>query len=315
MKRFNLALVGATGLVGQEFLKILQEEGFDDRFLITPFSSSEGEIKIFGKSQKLFRLQENMDFSKFDFAIFSAGDDISRKFAPMFKDGGAIVIDNSNAFRRDKDVPLVVPEINFGEVKSKKIISNPNCSTIQLVLVLNQILKVLEIKKVVVSSYQSVSGAGKEALGDLFYGTRTVFKNGISQNIVAEIGSILNNGYCTEEDKIMFESQKILNKNFEIYASTVRVPVPFCHTESVYVETEEKIDDAKFLEIKKLLNTRELFYTNETIFPNELRGKNETCIFRMRKAGTNGLNFFVVADNLRRGAAFNAFLILKKILK
>jgi aspartate-semialdehyde dehydrogenase len=266
--------------------------------------------------EKIFRfvpLNEKLLKDEFDYVIFASGDDISFEWAPKFKDKGSIVIDNSNAFRRVSEVPLVVPEINFNSIKNNnKIISNPNCSTIQLVVVLEKLLKLANIDNVVVSSYQSVSGAGKEALLDLKYNTKDVFKNGITNNVIPQIGSILDNGFCSEEDKIMFETNKILNTNMSISATTVRVPIPYCHGESVYVKLQS---DVKLDSIKNIIKCDYIECCDNIVYPTECHTSNKTYVCRLRQKSPREILFFVVADNLRRGAAYNAVEILNKLIE
>lgn len=309
----KLAIVGATGLVGQTVLRVLKEENLIDKFEINLIVSnkSAGKVMVFNdKHYQLIELSNDVFELGFDYAIFLTSEDISREWIPKFVKVGTKVIDNSCAFRMDKDVPLVVPEINLGDIKkTDKFIANPNCSTIQLVVCLDR-LRENTIKKVIVSSYQSVSGAGKEALFDLEEDTNNVFECGIKDNVIAKIGDINKNGYSSEENKIMNETLKILHNNFDIYATAVRVPISFCHGESVYVEFEKPID---LNLIKKQLSCDYLLLTDELFYPKNCKGTNLTYICRLRKAGKKAIQFFVIADNLRRGAAYNAVKILEKI--
>ena len=315
MKKYHLAIIGATGLVGETLLKVLIEENLLDNFEITMFGSekSTGKIMIYaGKEYRINFLNEKINFKKFDLAFFLAGDEISKKWANYFSNAGAFVIDNSNAFRRENFVPLVVPEINVNLINEKtKIIANPNCSTIELVLALSCIKKVAKIKRVVVSTYQSVSGAGKEALFDLKNKTKLILEEGISNNLISYIGKKLDSGFCTEEDKIMFETSKILGEEINLCASTVRVPITNCHLESVFVEFEE---DVLADEIKGAISGKNIFYSDEIVLPTDLASSNDTFVFRMRQFGKREIVFFVLADNLRRGASFNAVLIAKHLL-
>jgi aspartate-semialdehyde dehydrogenase len=315
MERYKLAIVGATGLVGKTLLEILKEENLIDQFDITMFVSDEnsGKVMVFGGREfPLFSLKTKVVKRKFDFVFFSAGDDVSKMWAETFAKNGAYVIDNSNAFRREKGVPLVVPEINAEKItKNTKIIANPNCSTIELVLVLDKLRKLAKMKKIVVSTYQAVSGAGAKALSDLASRTSFEIKEGINDNAIAYIGEYSNDGFCKEEDKIMFETQKILEENLSICASTVRIPIPFCHLESVYVEFESDVD---LNEIKSLFDGKIVKFSSEIVLPTECHGKNTTYVFRLRKLSEKEIAFFVLADNLRRGASFNAIEILKYIM-
>lgn len=316
-KKYTLAIVGAAGLVGETLLKIISEEKLFEELDLTLFVSekSAGSSVIFcGKTYRLLELNEKNASRHFDFAIFSAGDEVSKKWAEFFAGFGATVIDNSNAFRRNADVPLVVPEINGNEVLGRsKIIANPNCSTIQLAVVLSRLLSVSKIEKVVVSTYQSVSGAGKRALLDLKNKTNLQITEGIDNNIIAKIGEILPSGFSVEEDKIMFELNKILKSNISVCATAVRVPISHCHGESVYVKFEGKV---KKEQICSAINCDEIVYGEDKIFlPTECEGKNTTSVFRLRMLSENESAFFVIADNLRRGAAYNAIEILKILLK
>ncbi len=311
----SLAIVGASGLVGQEIINVLDEEKLLEKLKITLITSENNAGKIFFIKDREYRfiaLGQNVANKHFDYVIFSAGEEISKKWVPIFELNGATVIDNSNAFRRDEDAPLVVPEINFEKIKNNnKIISNPNCTTIQLAVVLDRLMKKYAIKDVVVSSYQSVSGAGKNAVYDLKNNTNKYFQKGINNNFIPAIGEVLDNGFCQEEDKIMFETNKIFESKINIIATTVRVPIVNCHGESVYVRFEKDID---FEEIKKLINCEYIVLSNEILTPSECVGENKTFVCRLRQVSKNEITFFVIADNLRRGAAYNAVMILKKMM-
>ena len=315
MKKKKLAIVGATGLVGQSVMQVLFEENLLNKFDLTLFVSeknSNKDLRFKNKVYKLCALNSKQANEKYDYAIFSAGDDVSKVWAYHFLTRGAVVIDNTNAFRRREDIPLVVPEINSQLIKNEtKLIANPNCSTIELVLALDKLKKLGEIKKVVVSTYQSVSGAGSKALDDLNNKTRFVFEKGIENNAIAEIGKILKTDYSTEEDKIMFESKKILNKEFEIFASAVRVPIAYCHLESVYVEFDRTVDISNI----QNLSDKTIAFVSGIVLPTEVSGTNKTFVFRTRKCSDCSIMFFVLADNLRRGASFNAIQILKKCIE
>lgn len=315
MKNKKIAIVGASGLVGQTILKVLFEENmFDYEIKLFVSKRSAGKEFIYqNRKFKYIELNENAVFEKFDVVFFSAGGEVSTKWARMFANNGAVVIDNTNAFRRDKNVPLVVPEINFDKVKTDtKLISNPNCSTIELAVVLDKLLKLGEIEKVVVSTYQAVSGAGRIALLDLQKNAKNVFKYGINDEIIAKIGEIQENGYSLEEDKIMFELNKILNTKLDVSATAVRVPTSICHGESVYVKFKENIEMA---DVKNALNCGYIKTSDEIISLKFIKNTNFTFVFRIRQKNKNELEFFIVADNLRRGAGYNAVKIAKKILK
>lgn len=310
----KLAIVGASGLVGQEVFKVLKEENLLNEFEITMFVSDKtaGKVMVDGDKHYTFLALNNDAFcSRFDYAIFLTSEEISRVWIPRFASYGVRVIDNSSAFRLHKEVPLVVPEINFDKIMDDLIIANPNCSTIQLVIVLDRLMKLSRIKRVVVSSYQSVSGAGKDALLDLERETRQVFKQGIKDNIIPQIGGLLPNYDCTEEYKIIHETQKILDSNFEVFATTARVPISYCHGESVFVEFENpvKIDD-----VKDILDVDYIKVGEENFAFTQCRFSNLTFVCRLRQSKENIVQMFIIADNLRRGAAYNAVEILKRLL-
>lgn len=316
MKKFNLAIVGASGLVGKTIIKILGEEGLLSKFDITLYVSdkSAGKVLIFKDfAKELIKLDETAKSKHFDIVLMSAGDDISYEYAESFARNGAYVIDNSNAFRRYKNVPLVVPEINVSEIKPEtKIISNPNCSTIQLAVVIDKLLKLSDIKKIVVSTYQSVSGAGSEALLDLENGTNHVITEGIKDNVVAYIGNFQKNGFCTEEDKMMFETNKILSKNISLCATTVRVPVPYCHSESIFVEFENEVQAKN---VEEILKCDYISVSSRKVFSlDECADSNLTYVCRIRNFSEKEVSLFIVADNLRRGAAYNAVMIAKHLI-
>lgn len=316
MFMIKVAIVGASGLVGQEIVRCLVEEGLIEKINLTLYSSEKSagqKICICEKEYVFEKLSEQALSQKFDIVFFSAGDEISKNWAQKFVQSGSFVIDNTNAFRKDKNVPLVVPEINACEIKNSKLIANPNCSTIQMVVVLDRLKVLSKIKKVVVSTYQSVSGAGKEAVFDLQNKTKNCIVEGIYDNVIAKIGGIDENGHSSEENKIMFETNKILNDNIKVIATAVRVPVPYCHSESVYVEFENDID---LSDVENLLNVPHIRFSKSEIFlPSIAQKSNLTFVCRMRKCEKNSLAFFVVADNLRRGAAYNAVKIFDYLLK
>ena len=317
MENLKLAILGATGLVGETILKVLNEEGLFVGSDITLFVSSRSAGKEYmfkGRRFRLVELNESALKKKFDIVFFSAGTDVSKVWVKKFANAGAFVIDNTNAFRRKDSVPLVVPEIN-GEIVGgdSKIISNPNCSTIELALVIDKLRKLSKIEKVVVSTYQSVSGAGRSALLDLKNNAKNVFKYGINNNLIAKIGEIQENGYSEEENKIMFELSKILKENINVSATAVRVPVDVCHGESVFVEFEKHVN---LIDVYSCLEFEHLKFSAEDVYEVcDVKNKNQTFIFRIRQRAKNELEFFVLADNLRRGAAFNAVLIMKKLIE
>lgn len=317
MKKLKLAVVGASGLVGQTILSVLGEEELLNKVSLSLFVSDKSAgrvVQLGGEEFRLVELSPAVAEQQFDIAIFSAGDEVSKMYAPLFASFGTFVIDNTNAFRRRSDVPLVVPEINGEKIFcGSKIISNPNCSTIQLVVTLDALRELAAIKKVVVSTYQSVSGAGKDALDDLENGTCNIISEGINQNVVAHIGEFAPHENCVEEDKIIFETNKILNDKIEVCATAVRIPIAYCHSESVYVEFESEVNA---WDAEKLIASKDYLALSEgaVFLPKECKGSNKTFVCRMRNCGKNALAFFVVADNLRRGAAYNAVLIAKALI-
>lgn len=316
MSKIKIAIIGATGLVGLEILKILKTDDFFEDVSVDLFASdiSSGQKIIVQNNEFVIQsLSKNCTRKKYDIVFFSAGEEISLRHAKLFAQNGSFVIDNSNAFRRDRNIPLVVPEINGNLInRNKKIIANPNCSTIQLVIVICRLLKVANIKNIVVSTYQSVSGAGKTALQDLKEDTSVFFEKGIKNNIIPQIGEILSNKSCIEEDKITYELNKILNKNIKICATTVRVPIEHCHGESVYAEFSDKVEIS---DIKKALQTEYIKFSDDDIFyPSECKGKDYVYVCRLRKVSNNEILFFEIADNLRRGAGYNATQIAKIII-
>lgn len=312
MKR--LGIVGATGLVGQTVLRVLQEEKMIDKFELFLFVSekSSGKVIVFNdRHYTLLKLDSSILDFNLDYAIFLTDESISEIWVSKLAEKGTVVIDNSSAFRLEKSVPLVVPEINVNIIQNKsKIIANPNCSTIQLVVVLDRLLSVAKQKKVIVSSYQSVSGAGREALEDLKNHTNNYFANGIVDNIIPKIGRFTCDGNCSEEDKIINETKKILGQDFEVYATAVRVPTSFCHGESIYVEFDKPVE---MCEIKNALRCEYIEYSEDLFYPTECVSTNMTYVFRLRKVNENTIMFFVLADNLRRGAAYNAVKILDAV--
>ncbi|MBO4292909.1 MAG: aspartate-semialdehyde dehydrogenase [Clostridia bacterium] len=319
-KIYKVAIVGATGLVGRTILKILEEKNFPNiQYTLFASNKSAGtKIEFLGQKYIVCELKEDSFDSGFDYAIFSAGASTSLKYAPIAASKGCIVIDNSSAFRMDENVPLVVPEVNPEKIfENNGIIANPNCSTIQAMLPLKLLDNKYKIKRIVYSTYQAVSGAGKKGLEDLENGEDGLFYN----NCVPHIDVFLDDGYTKEEHKMINETRKILNKpNLPITATCVRVPVKNCHSESINVEFENEID---IYEIKTLLqNGENIILADDVengIYPlaRKADGNDEVFVGRLRRdfSVKYGLNFWCVADNLRKGAASNAVQILEKILK
>ncbi len=311
----KIAIVGATGLVGNTILKVLYEENLFFGYDITLYVSSRSAGKEFlfnGRVFRLLKLDELALKQKFDLVFFSAGSEVSLIWAKRFAETGAVVIDNTNAFRGEETIPLVVPEINFDKItKQTKLISNPNCSTIQLAVVMQKLCLLGEVEKVVVSTYQSVSGAGRKAILDLEKNAKNVFKYGINNEIIAKIGEIKENGCSLEENKIMFELSKILDKKLDVSASAVRVPTTVGHAESVYVKFKNEVN---IIDALSVLDCKHIVVCEDVVYLQEIRETNLTYVCRLRQKNKNELEFFVMADNLRRGAAYNAVEIAKNLI-
>ena len=318
MKKIKLAIVGVTGLVGQTIIDVLKEEGMMGLVELHLFASNKSagkRILFMDNEYEIKKLDDAVLKENFDYAIFSAGSLVSKIWVKKFASRGTVVIDNTSFFRKKNDIPLIVPEINqFRINKTHKIISNPNCSTIQLALVLDRLRNLSRIKQVVVSTYQSVSGAGRRAVSDLANHTKNVFEKGINNNVVAGIGKQDKNGFFEEEQKLMFETNKILeDDSIQIHATAVRVPISHCHAESVYVRFENGVDKKRFF--KALCCDYIVTSKNEIFYPTEVFKSNKTYVCRVRKVSRKEYLFFVIADNLRRGAAYNAVEILKYLIE
>lgn len=319
----NIAIVGATGLVGRKILKTLCERGLiknNKIFLYASKKSNNKKIKINDNTFKVRELCNKNLINNYDFALFSAGKNISKNWAHEFVKRGATVIDNSSAFRRDKKIPLVVPEINAEEIKSNKIIANPNCSTIGISIPLYELSKMYKIKRVIVSTYQAVSGAGQKGISSLKSRKFNAFNYEIKNNLIPQIDSCLDNGYTFEEDKMDFELKKILNnKNLKISATCVRVPIENCHSESVYVEFFEKPDIEIIREKLKSANGINLIddlKNNKYPMPIIADGQNDILVGRIRadKANKNAISFFLTFDNVSKGAGVNAVQIMEYLI-
>ncbi|SHJ60911.1 aspartate-semialdehyde dehydrogenase [Clostridium amylolyticum] len=326
---YNLAIVGATGMVGRQFIDILVERNFPIKevYMFASKKSANSIIKFDNKEITVEELNEdNIKSKKIDIALFSAGGDISLKYAPIFAAQGAVVIDNSSAWRMDPSVPLVVPEVNAEDILwNKGIIANPNCSTIQAMVALKPLYDNFGIKRVIYSTYQAVSGAGVQGLKDLEDGLKgekpKKFPRAITNNLIPHIDVFLENGYTKEEMKMIEETKKILHDDkLKVTATTVRVPVFYGHSESINVELNEafQLDHLKdvlknFPGIVVQDNLEELEYPT----PLECQGKDEVFIGRIRRdfSVENGVNLWVVADNIRKGAALNAVQIAEYLIK
>lgn len=325
----KLAIAGATGLVGGKMLELLEEMMIQPKELILSASSrSEGMIIDFmGKNHKVVSMQQALE-KKPDIILFSAGGSTSKEWAPKFADAGSYVIDNSSAWRMDENVPLVVPEINANLIsKDTKIIANPNCSTIQLVVAIRPLQHIYGIKRLVISTYQSVTGSGIAGISQMEnerMGTAPevmAYPHQIDKNVIPHGGEFLDNDYTSEEMKLVHETRKILSApEMAITSTVVRVPVEGGHSESVNIEFEREFDLA---EAKKLIGMMpEVIIVdnpkaNMYPMPKMVEGKNQIFVGRIRRDESvqNGLNMWVVADNLRKGAATNAVQIADYIIK
>jgi len=334
MKKFNIAVVGATGNVGREILNILDSRNFPIKELHAIASSkSEGKKISYGEDKEIeVKDLEKFDFSKIDLVLSSPGSKVSEIFVPKATKSGAIVIDNTSFFRMKNDVPLIVPEVNPEEINNakKKIISNPNCSTIQMVVALKPIHDLFTLKKVIVATYQSTSGAGKLAMDELFHQTLDVYKNKplknkiftkkIAFNLIPHIDKFLENGETKEENKMVEETKKILKSDLEIFSTCVRVPVFVGHGEAIYLETKKDIDLKKLItKLKKSpgLSLVDKHIDGGYVTPEESAGEDEVFISRLRlgRNDKKSLGLWVVADNLRKGAALNTVQIAELLIK
>jgi aspartate-semialdehyde dehydrogenase len=329
MKTYNVAVVGATGAVGNEMIETLEQRKFPvGNLSLLASERSAGTSLSFKGRDVVVRVLNKDSFKGIDIGLFSAGGSVSLKFAPIAAGNGCVVIDNTSAFRMDPDVPLVVPEVNahaIGDYKKKGIIANPNCSTIQMVVVLKPLHDAAKIKRVVVSTYQAVSGTGKSAINELesqvtaIYANRevahSVYPHQIAFNCLPHIDVFLENGYTKEEVKMMNETVKIMeDPSIRVTATTVRVPVFYGHSESVNVEFERELspDEARKI-LSKAPGVIVADDPKKNIYPLAIyaAGKDETFAGRIRKDESieRGLNMWIVADNIRKGAALNAVQI------
>ena len=328
----DVAIVGATGNVGRKIIEVLEKKNFpiDNLYFIASSKSAGSKLKFKDKEIEVENL-ETFDFSKAKITFFSAGGKISEKYVPLAAKH-SVVIDNSSHFRMDQDVPLIVPQVNSHDLKDikKNIIANPNCSTAQLVIVLKPLHDLFKIKRVVISTYQSTSGAGKAPMDELVEQTKLSLENKkitsrnftkqIAFNAIPHIDMFVNDGYTKEEIKMVDETKKILDKSIELTATCVRIPVMVSHAESLNIEFEkpftlEKIHEAlNNAEGCKVLDERK---NGGYITPVEAEGKNETFISRIRKdnSNKNTINLWCVSDNLLRGAALNYVEIAEAYLK
>ncbi len=336
---YRVAVVGATGNVGREMLNVLHEREFDVSEVAAVASArSVGKEVSFGDKTLKVKSLDDFDFKGWDIGLFSPGASVSAVHAPRAAAAGCIVIDNTSHFRMDPDIPLVVPEVNADAVKGfgkKGIIANPNCSTIQMVVALKPLHDRAKIKRIVVSTYQSTSGAGNDAMEELFHQTKGIFVGDsvepkkftkqIAFNVIPHIDKFLDDGYTKEEWKMEVETKKILDPRIKVTATCVRVPVFISHAEAVNVEFENPISAAEARRILReapgvlVVDERE---PGGYVTPVEAAGESATYVSRIREDHTveHGLNLWVVADNLRKGAALNAvqiaeLLVNRKLLK
>lgn len=328
MKKANVAIVGATGMVGRTFLKVLEERKFpiDNLYLFASRKSAGKNVKFLDRDIIVEELNEDSFKRDIDIALFSAGAEISKKYAPIAKENGVIVVDNSSAWRMDKDIPLVVPEVNPDDVKwNSGIIANPNCSTIQSVVPLKVLHDAYKIKRIVYSTYQAVSGSGVGGIEDLDNtvkgGENKKYPYKIAYNCLPHIDNFMDNGYTKEEIKMIEETKKILNDyDLRITATTVRVPVKYGHSISINVEFEKEF---KLEEVFELFNNAEGIILQDdvknNIYPMAINceGKDEVFVGRIRRDYSldSGLNLWVVADNIRKGAATNTVQIAEILVK
>jgi aspartate-semialdehyde dehydrogenase len=335
LKRYNICVLGATGMVGKEMIKVLEQRNFPvKKFLPLASERTAGSIVKFQGKEYTVELAEPKSFEGIEIGLFSAGAKVSAALAPEAAKRGCIVIDNTSHFRMDPNVPLIVPEVNGHAIKNHKgIIANPNCSTAQMVLPLKPIYDAVGIERIVVSTYQSTSGWGKEAVAEMYEQTRVVLDNPgakveikclpkrIAFNVIPQIDSFIENGYTKEEMKMVNETRKIFeDDSIRLTATTVRVPVAVGHSESVNVQTKRKISakEARDL-ISKFPTVKVVDDPQNGIYPTPIDcvGIDDTLVGRIREdiSIPNGIEMWIVSDNLRRGAALNAVLIAERMIK
>ena len=332
---FKIAVVGATGAVGREMLQTLEERSFPIKEIVALASEkSLGKEVSFGEKKPLtVQNLETFDFTSCDIALFSAGSAIAEKFGPKAAQQGAVVIDNSSRWRMESEIPLIVPEVNSAALagySKRNIVANPNCSTAQLVMALKPLHDVFKINRVVVSTYQSVSGAGSTGMDELFNQTRAVYVNDpienkeftkkIAFNCIPHIDMFMDDGFTKEEWKMTAETRKILDPNINVVAHCVRVPVFIGHAEAVFIETNKPVDEQAALDVLSsfpgviIVDHRE---DGGYVTPEECAGEHGVYISRLRRDPTvkNGLVFWCVSDNLRKGAALNAVQIAEALIE
>jgi aspartate-semialdehyde dehydrogenase len=330
----NVAIVGVSGAVGQEFLRVLEERNFplDELVLFGSERSAGKQYEFRGRTLTVRELKENDDFKGIDIALTSAGAGISKKFASTITKFGAIMIDNSSAFRYDDDVPLVVPEVNPEDAKNRpgNIIANPNCSTIQMVVALKPINDISKIRRVRVATYQAASGAGARGIAELEQQVKDIaagkeasvskFQYQLAMNIIPHIDVFLDNDYTKEEMKMNWETKKIMHTDAEVSATCVRIPVARAHSEAIWVETEEPVSvDAVKEAFKKTEGIKLLDNPAKNEYPMPLfaAGQDDVYVGRIRKDITDpkGITFWCVGDQIKKGAALNAVQIAEWLIK
>ncbi|MCE7659756.1 aspartate-semialdehyde dehydrogenase [Vibrio fluvialis] len=330
---FNVAIFGATGAVGETMLEVLQERKFPvgELYLLASERSEGKTYRFNGKTARVQNVEE-FDWSQVHIALFSAGGDLSAQWAPIAADAGVVVIDNTSHFRYDYDIPLVVPEVNpeaIAEFRNRNIIANPNCSTIQMLVALKPIYDAVGIERINVTTYQSVSGAGKAGIDELAGQTAKLlngipaenkaFSQQIAFNCIPQIDVFMDNGYTKEEMKMVWETQKIFNDpSIMVNPTCVRVPVFFGHAEALHVETSSPIDAEQVIELLSQTEGVEVFQGED--FPTQVRdagGKDHVMVGRIRNdiSHHSGINMWVVADNVRKGAATNAVQIAEVLIR
>jgi len=336
-QKYNIAVVGATGAVGNEIIQILEQRDFpiDNLYLLASAKSKGKKIEFKGEELIVEDLAE-FDFSRANIGLFSPGGKISAEFAPKAAKAGCIVIDNTSHFRMQNNVPLIVPEVNpntleefFQDDKRTNIISNPNCSTIQMVVALKPLHEKSIINRIVVSTYQAVSGAGKIGMDELFNQTQTIYANQevkkdkftkqIAFNVIPHIGSFLDNGNTEEEQKMIDETKKILDEGIKVSATCVRTAVFIGHSEAINIEFDSPLDAKEAQEIlEKSEGISVIDHRKDEgyVTPVEIAGEDKVYISRIRNDETldNGISLWVVSDNLRKGAALNAVQIAELII-
>tara|TARA_B100001123_G_scaffold143666_1_gene167026 strand:- start:477 stop:1520 length:1044 start_codon:yes stop_codon:yes gene_type:complete len=335
--KYNVAIAGATGNVGREIIQILEDINFPvDQLFLLASSRSKGQTIEFRDEQLIVEDLAEFDFSKAHLGLFSPGGKISAEYAPKAAKAGCLVIDNTSYFRMKNDVPLIVPEVNasdledfFNNEERSNIIANPNCSTIQMVVALKPLHDQAIINRVIVSTYQSVSGAGKDAMDELFNQTQNIYTNNnieknkftkqIAFNVIPHIDTFVDNGNTKEEEKMINETKKILDEGIKVSATCVRVPVFISHAESINVEFDSPLSDQEASKLLKEFDGVSVidFRKDEGyVTPIEAAGEDKVYVSRIRNDTSvdNGLNIWVVADNLRKGAALNAVQIAELVI-